>query len=490
MIRTIKYILILMLGMVFLDTSAQNSQVMYYMNLAQNHLLNPALRPTNSVYIGLPGLSGMNLNVNNNFVNFSDIFMNSPTGDSVITILHPDYDISKFLPKIKDINSIEPGVLVQTFGLGFNAGKDLYIFLDINERVDGNVAIPGDLLRLAFEGNEQFVGNKINLSSLRGDFKYYREAGLGFSKNFTNKLRIGLKGKVLFGMAAASIDNNSLGVTVNDDYTHTFDANLMVNLSAPVNIYLSTENKFDSLIFDDSRFNSGSKIVNYLFKSPNLGFGLDIGAEYRFTDKFRISAAVTDIGYIKWKRDLTNLKVDSQFVFSGIDLLKVYDGTMTFDSLGQELLDSLKNVFSITDTKTSFTTFLPYGVTFGGSYNLTKSLSLGVLSYTRFIGKQIREALTVSANVNFGNYFSTSVAYTAMNSRYDNLGLGLAFRAGWFQIYTLADRIPVTWNKITESGHKYPVPASWNTIHFRIGMNLAFGNKPEKKFDKPMVLVE
>jgi hypothetical protein len=221
-----------------------------------------------------------------------------------------------------------------------------------------------------------------------------------------------------------------------------------------------------------------------------MGFGLDIGAEYRFSEKLRISAAVTDIGYIKWKRDLTNLKAESQFDFSGIDLLDVYNGKMTFDSLGQELLDSLKNSFMITDTKTAFTTYLPFGATVGGSYNLTKSLSFGILSYTRFIGKQIREALTVSANVNFGNYFSTSVAYTAMNNRYDNLGFGLAFRAGWFQIYTLADRIPVTWNKITDGGHNYPVPVSWNTIHFRIGMNLAFGNKSEKKNDKPMVLVE
>lgn len=487
MIRTSKYILILMLGMVFIDASAQNSQVMYYMNLAQNHLLNPALRPSNTVYIGLPVLSGINLNVNNNFVNFSDVFMNSPNGDSVITILHPDYDISKFLPKIKDINSIEPMVLIQTFGLGFNAGKDLYIFLDINERVDGNIAIPGDLFRLAFEGNEQFAGSKMDLSSLRGDFKYYREAGLGFSKNFTQKLRIGLKGKVLFGMAAASIENNSLGITVNDvDYTHTFDADMMVNLSAPVSVYM-TDGKYDSLKFDDTKFDSGSKIVDYLLKSPNLGFGADIGAEYRFSDRFRISAAVTDIGYIKWKRDLTNLKVDSQFVFSGIDMLKVYNGQMEWDSLGNEFLDSLRNTFTITDTKTSFTTYLPFGVTLGGSYNLTKSLSLGILSYTRFIGKQIREALTVSANVNFGNHFSTSVAYTAMNNRYDNLGFGLAFRAGWFQIYTLADRIPVTWNKITEGGHNYPVPVSWNTMHFRIGMNLAFGNKPEKKNDKPMM---
>jgi hypothetical protein len=119
------------------------------------------------------------------------------------------------------------------------------------------------------------------------------------------------------------------------------------------------------------------------------------------------------------------------------------------------------------------------------------------------IGKQLQEALTLSANINLGNAFSTSFAYTAANSRYDNLGAGLAFRAGWFQFYFLADRIPVVWNKIVSKDieipepfssvlgeNSIPVPTSWNTIHLRFGMNLAFGNKIKKKDDKPMVLVQ
>ena len=71
--------------------------------------------------------------------------------------------------------------------------------------------------------------------------KYYREFGVGFSRNFTEKLRIGVKGKLLFGIAAATIDNKSLGITVNDDYSHTLDANLTVNMSGPVNSHYGFE---------------------------------------------------------------------------------------------------------------------------------------------------------------------------------------------------------------------------------------------------------
>jgi Family of unknown function (DUF5723) len=98
--------------------------------------------------------------------------------------------------------------------------------------------------------------------------------------------------------------------------------------------------------------------------------------------------------------------------------------------------------------------------------------------------------LTLSANLNLGNAFSTSIAYTAANYRYDNLGFGLAFRPGFFQFYALADRIPVTWNRILYEGKNIVLPESWNTMHLRFGMNLVFGNKARRKVDKPMVLVQ
>ncbi len=35
---------------------------------------------------------------------------------------------------------------------------------------------------------------------MKADFKYYREIGIGASKNITPKLRFGAKAKLLFGM--------------------------------------------------------------------------------------------------------------------------------------------------------------------------------------------------------------------------------------------------------------------------------------------------
>jgi hypothetical protein len=484
------YILLLILAVILADASAQDSQVMYFMNLPQNHMLNPALRPSNSVYIGLPVVSGINLNINNNFVNFSDIFMKGQPKDSIISFLHPDYDVNKFLAKIKDKNSIEPEAAIQLLGVGFSVGKDGYVFLDINDRIDGNIVLPGDLFKLALKGNEEFVGSKIDLSSLRGDIKYYREFGLGYSRNFTDKLRVGIKGKLLFGIADASIDNKSLGVTVNDDYSHTFDANLAVNLSGPVNVYMDSKHNIDSVVFDNSRFKTSSGISDFFSGKKNMGLGLDIGATYDLTDRIVISASITDLGFIRWTKDVTNLKANNQFEFSGLNMLDVFNGTKTIDELGNDMLDSLKNAFVVSKSKEAYTTYLPFGISLGGSYNVTKQITLGLLSYSRIIGSQIREALTLSANINLGNAFSTSLSYTAENYQYDNLGAGLAFRAGVAQFYLVTDRIPIMWNIIKNDNSSIPLPANWNTFNLRLGMNLVFGNRPKEKNDKPMIMVE
>ncbi len=490
MIEKIRYILIVLLTTIVTEASAQNNQVLYYMNLPQNHLMNPAMRPSNTLYIGLPILTGFNVNIDNNFINLSDIFMKGQSSDSIYSFLHPDYNVDDFLAKINDKNSVEVQSTVQVLGIGFSVRGGSYVFIDINERFDGNVVIPGDLFRLAFKGNEEFVGSKINLSSLDGSFKYYREAGLGFSKNFTNKLRIGVKGKLLFGIAAASIENRSLGITVNDDYTHSLDADLALNISGPVIVYRDAENNIDSIQIDKNNLNSTSNKVDYIFAPKNLGIGLDIGATYNISDRLMVSAAITDIGFIKWKRDVTKLQAKSQFEFSGLNMLDVINGTKTFEEVAEEMLDSLKNSFVISDSNTPFTTWIPIGITLGGSYNLTKNISLGLLSYSRVIGKQFREALTLSSNVNLSNAFSASLGYTIANHRMDNLGAGLAFRAGVFQFYFLADRIPVKWDKINVDNSNILLPANLNMASFKLGMNLALGNKIKKKNDKPMVLVE
>lgn len=466
--------------LIITGAAAQNSQVLYFMNLPQNHLLNPALRPTNSVYVGLPALTGININVRNNFLSFSDIFSEGMKIDeSAIPFLNADFDADRFIGRLRDINYLEPTASVQLLGLGFSAGqeKDLYIFLDITERIDANMVFPRDLMKLVFSGNEDLAGQTFDLSDMKADLSYYREIGIGASKNINSKLRFGARARLLFGLATASFQNYSMNLTVNDDLTNTLDANMALDFSGPVRFFLDPENHIENIEFADEQFDSSQGVMNFLTNTRNAGFGLDLGAEYAVNDRITLSAAITDVGFIKWKSDLSNLEAYGNVELSGIDFQDVRENTATFDDVTNSLIESVKDAFIFTNVEKRFTTKLPVGFTIGGKYDLNDKFSLGLLSYSRIAGQKVKEALTVSANMNLANSLYTTLAYTVCNNSYNNLGLGLGFRASVFQFYFLFDKIPLSWKKAGTGGGSVSLPANWNTLHARFGMNLVFGNR-------------
>jgi hypothetical protein len=485
MIYRLKYICIVCLALLSGEAAGQSGQVLYYMNLPQNHLMNPALHPTNSVSVGLPVLSGPYLGINNNFFSYSDLFSKSPTSDSVYSFLSSESATDDFLAKVNKKNSFSPQVTIPLISIGFRAVGGLYFFFDINERIEGNVVLPGDIIKLALKGNEAFVGDEIDMSSLRLDMRYYREFGFTVSKDISSRLSVGVRPRLYTGILAARLENRSLGIKVNEDYTHILDADITANFSGPFSVYVGDENNLDSLVFDDSYFEHFSSLTGF----QNRGLGLDLGATYKLlNNKVMVSAALTDLGYIRWKRDAANLTAKSQFVFDGLDLTDVISGDKDFEDAGKELLDSLKDSFELTSSTEPFSTWMAPGLTLGGSYNLNKNVSFGILSYSRFIGKQVRESLTLSANVNLSNAFSFSLGYSLQNQRADNLGAGIAFRAGIFQFYLVSDRIPVAWDRLKiDDDSAILLPTNWNTVSLRTGMNLSFGNKVSKKNDKPLI---
>jgi hypothetical protein len=478
-----RFLLIALFMLIITCATAQNSQVLYFMNLPQNHLLNPALHPTNSVYVGLPALTGVNFSIKNNFFNFSDVFSEGMQIDeSSIPFLNPDFDRDKFLGRLKEMNYLEPTVAVQLFGLGFSVGKsrDLYIFLDVNEHAEANVVFPRDLIKLAFMGNQEFAGQTFDLSSTRADMSYYHEIGIGASKNITPKLRIGAKAKILFGVSAGSLNTNQINLKVNNDYTNTLDINGTFDFSAPIILYANADNDIDSVRFDNDRFDSDDGITKFLTNTKNAGFGFDLGAEYAINNKIVISAALTNIGSIKWKTDIGNLETHSTIKLSGLDFEDVYEGNTNIDDILKNVTDSISHALYTKGEPRPFTTNLTPGAVIGGKYILNDKISFGIISYSRFMSHQVREALTLSANLNLGSSLSTTLAYTACNNNYNNLGFGLAFRALWAQFYFLVDRIPLSWKKAGTGNDAITLPANWNTLHTGFGMNLVFGNKIKK----------
>ncbi len=464
------------------SVTAQTSQALYYMNLQQRNTLNPALRTPGRVFIGLPGISDISVRVDNNFMGFTDLFNNGVISDSTFAFLEPGEDLDSFLAGLGTNNSIEPQAGVQLFGLAFTVGDDLKITLDISEHVDANFVLPGDLIRLGFDGNEVYMGQEIDLSSLRADMKYYHEIGMGASKNVTEKLRVGARVLILSGVASAYLTNNGMTLAVNDDNTHTLDADISLNVSAPVTFLRDAyEGVIDHVRIDEGRFENSRQWVAYASSMANPGLGFEAGAEYTFNDMFSVSAAITDMGFIKWKRDRSEIYITKTFLFNGLTMQDVYDESLTFDELLNWTADSIQNSIELAESPGTYTTYLPLCFTAGFSFTPVKYFTAGFLSQTRFEGEQVHEALTLSGNFNVGSVFSTTLAYTIANRRYDNLGFGLAVRGGFFQFYALVDNMPLNWTRVTSGGNSYSLPVNMNMIHARLGVNFIFGYRENEK---------
>jgi hypothetical protein len=480
-------LLVLLLLTAAVTGNGQTSQALYFMNIPQATTLNPALKPTGRVYLGLPGISDISVRMDNNFLSVSGLFTGGIISDSTLAFLEESEWLEDFVNGLGDKNSLEPQAGVRLFGLAFTVRDDLRISFDITERAEANIVFPGDLLRLGLLGNEGFTGRSVDLSSLRSDASIWHEFGIGASKNVTNRLRVGARVLVLSGVASAYLANRGVTLTVNDDYTHTVNADMALNISAPVYFITESDGTIHGAEFDKARLDDTRNIIEYLTKMANPGLGIDLGAEYRFSDKIAVSAAVTDLGFIKWKRDRQDIIVNTTFDFNGFTIQDVYDESLDFDELLNWTLDSLQNVAVLDKSAPAYTYRLPATLTAAFSYTPVKYFTAGLLSRTRLEGKQAHQALTLSGNFNFRNVFSATLAYTAANRRYDNLGFGFVIRGGFTQFFALIDNVPVRFTSVTCGDNTFRIPENWNTVHARLGFNLVFGNREKKEKLPPLM---
>jgi hypothetical protein len=474
-----KRLLTIFLAMVFTCVNAQNSQVSYFMNIPQNHFLNPSFRPSSRIYIGLPAMTGMNLNISNNFFNFRDVFMKGAeiSGKS-FSFLNPDFDVARFLSRVKEKNFFETNLNIQLLGVGFAIGPKNYFFIDLNERISENLVLPGDLLRLAFLGTQNYAGRTLDLSGTRVDARVFHEAGFGFSREITPNLRFGVKGKVLFGVASLSGRADKMDLTVNNDLSATLNTDAILHNNGAIKFAFNDDGSIESGEALIGTFKNGDDIVKYLTNTSNMGFGIDLGAEYVISKRITVSAAVTDLGYINWKADdrTNDVRAKNVIQFHGFDFTKIYDGSITIDSLVKTMTDTLKTAITGT-TPGSFRSQLPATFTVGGMFSLNDMLSVGAVSSSRMVDRQVREAFTISGNAHLWSIFDFSLTYTLANRSYNNLGAGVAVRGGFAQFYFMVDRIPLKWESAGDSQNKITLPANWNTVNAWFGINLVFGNR-------------
>ncbi len=467
-----KYFSILILFFLFAlkTVQSQHSQTLYHMDrLPQITTMNPALQPECNFFLGLPGISGLNMNFGNDFVNYEDVIFQSPNNDSLITFLHPDAKIDDFLNTLNEKNAIFLESSVNLFSFGFRAGEGYFTF-GTTLKSEFNYAIPKDLISLVLKGNEQFAGETAEFGNFSLNTNNYVELALGYSQNVFDNLSIGFKAKYLNGITSFTSKKFDLGLYTSElGDSMSLTADIEMQGVAPVSITT------DSLGYIDE-INEKDIGISDAFTNP--GFAFDIGATYRPTDDILISASIVDLGFISYQNFAHTYRVTGQYSFTGIDVSSQFTGGDENGDLGQEILDSLESSIEPTYNEDGFYTTLGSKIYIGGRYYLTDKVDFGLLSRTRFIGDRVQQSFTFTANTRPIRGVSFTASYSIMNHAYNNLGMGIALRLGPLQLYTMSDMYSVgLW------------PHKSQAFNMRFGLNFVFGCNKKKRIlqDEPML---
>jgi hypothetical protein len=455
----------LILGSLIPTLSAQESMSLQFMKgMPQSNLMNPALHNDSSkIVVGIPGMSGVYYDFNSGFA--IDDFMHKGTGllaDSLVL------DLDKFQGSLSSSNHMHQQFSLPIFYLGFRNKRSFFSF-GISEKAMAQLSFDKSLVNFLVEGNAEYMGKTQNLGNLDMDAFQYREYALGYSyETLSNKLTIGLKTKLLFGKFAFQTEQMHLSVETAVDGSYlNLNSDMKINMSAPVNLEYDSDNYFSGAKSD------GTSTKEYLLEGDNKGLAFDLGAVYKLTPKITFSGSVIDLGKISFTNKTVNFDHVSTYKWEGIDFSKSIDkGSSDYvkpSDLFETEFNKLKDTFRPAKSEFSseaFNVTIPTKVYLGGTYDINRQFNVGLLDRMYFYDGNSQNTFTLSANAMFLDFLSLTGSYSFVGNSSNNLGLGLAIRAGFVQIYAVSDNVIAVLD-----------PAKAEFANARFGISFLFGRK-------------
>ena len=460
----------LLFGVIFFagvaTISAQESTTLQFMKeVPQSDLHNPALHNnSSSVVVGLPGLSGLYCDFNSGFA-VNDLIHKGTGALSDSLVL----DINGFHNSLKKTNTLEQHLSIPLFYLGIRNKKSFYS-LGISDNAVAQFSFAKSFVTFLKDGNSPYMGKIFDLGNIGVKAFYYREFVLGYSNELiSDKLTVGLKAKLLYGKFALQTERLNQNVETAPDGSYlNLKSDMKINLSAPVTLEYDSDGYYSGMNSDNL------KAKDYMLEKGNVGVAFDLGAVYKLTPQITLTGSIVDIGRISFKSNVHNLNHVSTYRWDGIDFSQSVGDTAAVgyvrpSDLVDDEMEKLKNSFKPQKNEFNSDAFdlsIPMKIYFGGTYKINDVLDIGLLNRLYKNGDFSQNTLTISANALFGDFFSLTGSYSMIGGSYDNLGLGMAVRLGFAQLYLVNDNILALAD---------PAKAEYTNIRF--GLNFLFGRK-------------
>ena len=397
-----KYMALGLLSMCSLHAMAQQLNSAYFTNDYKfRHTMNPAYGNEQN-YVSMPGFGNVNVSTMGNF-GYEDVIFDNPmfpstSKDRLTTFMNPYISTPDALKGFNSgDNKILGDVSITVLSAGFK-GFGGYNTIELNARTSFGMSLPYELFEFA-----KNTGNRTyNIGNISANGQAFAELAFGHSRQINEKLRVGAKVKLLFGAGRGdvNIDNVKADLAADDKWTVSGHAKSEVSVKGFT--YKTEEKEYKE---------EGRGTYQYVndvdVDGAGLGgFGLafDLGGVYKINNDFTVSAALLDLGFIKWSNNMVAVNGGEEFVFNGFHDVAVNEdhGGSTMSMQGDKYSDQLADFANLQDKgdEGGRTTGIGATLNLGCEYTLPvyRKITFGVLSSTRFRGDYSWTEARVSAN--------------------------------------------------------------------------------------------
>ena len=472
--------------------SAQQVNTLYFLeNAPMRHTINPAFQPVSKFYLTLPVVGYTSLWAGTNGWSMSDFVFKGPEGNT-ITPWHPDAHTTDWLANQPKTFAFDMDLHTNILGFGFRIKENSYFHFNVSERISAGMNFSSSIFGLNTISNGVILDSvSLGLNALA-----YTEFAVGFSHNITRKWSVGGKIKVLVGQADAAVNFDNLAFSTSLDSLR-MTGNGTMRMAAPLNWRTLPTNPEELADYDVAELfsNYNGDIMHQVkeaIKPAGMGVAFDLGVTYKPINNLQITAAVTDLGFIRWHR-YAKATADVDATFEGIDLdyseygsINHFDDDKLVDDVTNELegyLDEIK----VHDIEKGFPyiNMLTANLNVGIDANFWQNrVGVGVYSHTRFFNSYITEEVTLGAALRPVNWFNLAASYSFLNGHWSNIGAALSIAPYDGLMLTVAtDYIPTSYAKA--SAEKISLPYKTSGVNVMFGLAIVAGtNKKDKDKDK------
>lgn len=406
----------------------------FFMDGAQYRMqINPALAPDRG-YVHVPAVSNTSAWAHSNVLDVSDM------ADMAKNIDDPDYYITDdFYPKLKDRNEMSAGAGSDLVAAGWWHGKGFMSF-SVSVKADGNISAPLEMFSFMRDmrgmNSNDYSDYICEMRDVDFNVNSYAEIAAGYTRQINDRLSVGGRVKGLLGIGnfrlkadRVAVITKLVGLDPNLNWS-TASARDLRNArgTAWVEADAHLESSFEGL---ELVANDDGYIETMRFRASHMGLSgmgaaFDFGVAYEVANGLTLSAALNDLGFIRWysgcTQDAYANTADLAFDSSHPGDIERFMGIIGSDEpINMHLLR-----LTPTGEKRSRTTSIASTITLGGEYRLLNDkLGFGALYSHHNVKPSSLDELTLGVNLHPADMLDFALTYSPILCGGKSFGLAM-----------------------------------------------------------------